>query len=737
MGRIIGIDLGTTNSVAAYWSRRRPRAILSQRFNSPLTPSVVALEGDQRIIGHDAKHRRFEGSEDVVYSIKRLIGRNYDDQEAQEALEFVSYQTRRAPSGEVEVDLGDHYYSPTDISAMILAQLKSNAEIELGEEVTHAVITVPAYFSQRQKNATREAGHLAGLSVTRIINEPTASALSFGIDENTSEPKYILVYDFGGGTFDISIIMVAGGNFEVLRIDGDNFLGGDNFDNLIQNKMFSQLKSQTGIDFRQDNTVKSILKGLAEQVKINLSLREQSQVARSGITITKEGAPVNLDFTLTREQYESMITPLVDKSIDLTLGALEKEGYKADEIDRVLLVGGVTRTPLIRQRLKDIFGERIELDVDPMLCVSLGAAIQTTIPIEWLCTECNTVNEGTRESCHSCKHPHEEEGVSPTIPCDACQSINRQGQLICWNCGEKIGAHIEFEDSDLDEDLSLIRIGDITSKNLAVEVIHQDTSSQDRELKIIVPKGTPFPTHDHLDHELYTNRKDQQFIHIPVYEIEEENVPVESWEHVGTIINSKIPSGTPTNTPVIVEIRIDGDGILTVASYLKRMKEDTLVQKSFEFAGKETHLSDEDENLLLWTGFVSETYLILITQEPLYKRYLEPDQIEQASRLAARGKAIADKKDQEGARQLQKEIWEFNSQIPAPLWDIFWASFMTFEAAIQLSERRQVEKTITDMDNAASRGDIDLANQYLETLRAQTDAMTDKIPSNLLKVVRG
>jgi len=737
MGRIIGIDLGTTNSVAAYWSRRRPKPIFNQSFHSPLTPSVVAVEKGQRVVGHDAKGRRFEGSKDVIYSIKRFIGRDYDDPKTQQALEMVSYQTRRGPSGELEVKLGEHYYSPTDISAMILSQLKSDAELELGEEVTHAVITVPAYFSQRQKNATREAGHLANMSVTRIINEPTAAALSFGIDESTSEPEYILVYDLGGGTFDISILMVAGGNFEVLRIDGDNFLGGDDFDNLIENNMFSNLKSQTGCDFSQDEALKNILKGQAEQLKINLSLQEQSQAVRPGITTINDGMPVNLDFIMTRSEYESNINQKVERSIDITLGAIDKEGFKVDDIDRVLLVGGATRTPLIRQRLKDIFDEKIEIDVDPMLCVSFGAAIQTTIPIEWLCSNCNTVNEGTRESCRSCKQPHEAEGIAPTIPCDACQKSNRQGQLICWNCGEKIGAHIEFDDTDLDEDLSIIRIGDITSKNLAVEVIHQDTSSQDRELKIIVPKGTPYPTHDHLDHELYTNRKDQQYVRLPIYEIEEEDATVELWEYVGTVTNDKIPAGTPANTPVIVELRIDGDGILSVESFLKRLEEETRIQRSFKFAEEETRISDEDEFLIEWTGFISETYLVMITNEYYLKRYLEASHIEQATGLAAEGRAIAENKDVEGAKQFRDEFIEFNEQVPPPVWDLFSANFTISNPVITVNERRQVENTVANMEKAIDGGDIDLGNQHLNHLRELTDAMMEKIPSNLLKAARG
>ena len=520
MGRIIGIDLGTTNSVASYWSGRRPKAILNTN-NSPLTPSMVALDQGIRYVGEDAKDRRYKGSRNVIYSVKRFIGRDYDDPKTKAALEKMSYQGRKAENGEVEIELGESFYSPIEISAMILDNLRKDAEQALGENVTHAVITVPAYFNQRQKNATREAGQLAGLKVLRIINEPTASALSFGLEENLTEPQHILVYDFGGGTFDVSILLVSNGNFDVLNIEGDNFLGGDDFDNLIIDKMLEQLEKEAGEDYSQDASIKNILKGRAEEIKIKLSREDMYRIVEAGLAKTKRNTPLNLDYTLTRAGFEKMIADKVKYSIEIIKRALEKESLSPSDIDRVLLVGGTTRIPLIRERLKEMFQNKIEIDVDPMQSVALGAAIQTAIPIEWVCASCGNVNEGTEESCRSCKHPQDEiDDDTPMISCEICGKKNRQGRLVCWSCNAKIGAVIEgvIDHNQQHSEDAVIRIGDITAKNLGVEVLIKDKNSS---LTVIIREGTPYPTHKNLRKELYTSIAGREWFRVPIYEVEQ------------------------------------------------------------------------------------------------------------------------------------------------------------------------------------------------------------------------
>jgi len=731
MGRIIGIDLGTTNSLAAYWNRRRPKLILNSD-NSSLTPSIVALDQGIRYVGQDAKDRRYGGSKNVVYSVKRFIGRDYDDPKAQTALERVSYSVRKADNGEVEIKLGERFFSPVEISAMILEKLKKDAEQELGEEVTHAVITVPAYFDQRQKNATREAGILAGLKVLRIINEPTASALAFGVEENITEPQQILVYDFGGGTFDISIFIVSDGNYEVLNKDGDNFLGGDDIDNLIIDEMLDQLRRETKEDFRQDEAVKNILKGHAEQAKILLSRDEQTRAIGAGITKTRSGAPVNLDYTLTRARFEQMVAPLVEKSISITNRALKDGGLDFSDIDRVLLVGGSTRIPLVRQKLKEIFGEKIEIDVDPMQCVALGAAIQTAIPIEWICSKCNTVNEGIDDVCRSCKHPNEVESKdAPVILCDSCGKSNRQGRLVCWSCGTKIGAM-------LDDDNNVpvgIRIGDTTPTHLGVEVESGRVAEEDHKLSIIVPKGTPYPTHEPVSKELYTTRSGQDKIITPIFEVEREDSMRNDWKHVGVIINDKIPPGTPDETPVIIEMGIDPDGIITVTQYLKKMKEDTLISKKFLFGGKDS-VKDTNESAMLDELKSFSLILGLCVEDPRLNKYLNPGQADKAKRIVDDAKRIVEANDEARAKASLESVKSQIQELPPPIWDLFWSYWGMQQDQVSASERSQISKTILQMETTAAQEDYDQANQHLNQLRELNQEMMKKIPDNLLKAAR-
>jgi len=737
MGRIIGIDLGTTNSVVAYWNRRRPKPIMNSN-NSSLTPSVVAVDQGSRYVGQDAKDRRYSGSKNIAYSVKRFIGRDYDDPESKKALDskLISYPTRKAQNSEVEIGLGDRYYSPVEISAMILEKLKKDAEQELGEEVTHAVVTVPAYFSQRQKNATREAGKLAGLNVLRIINEPTASALAWGFEANITEPQTILVYDFGGGTFDISILLVSSGNYEVLNVDGNKLLGGDDFDNLIIGEMLDLIKQETSEDLGTNESVKNILKGRAEQAKINLSRDEQTRVVEAGIFKSRRGMPVNLDYTLTRKHFENMVEDRVQESITITNRALKQANLEIKDIDHVLLVGGTTRIPFVRQQLKEIFGDKIEIDVDPMQCVALGAAIQTTIPIEWVCSNCKTVNEGTEDICHSCQHPHTEEGeIIPVIVCDACGKSNRQGRIECWSCGAKIGAAMDLGGGEnKPEGNEHIRIGDITSSYIGIE-IESDQTDKDHVFSTIIPKGTPYPTHEPFYGNYYTNRSGQQRIETPVFEVEQDNVEKDKWEHIGVVINEKIPTGTPEGTPVMVEMRIDGDGILTVNTYLKRMKDDTLVSGTFIFGSKESSRENNKSTVLDELdalGFV----LGICGNDPRLKKYLNPGQAEQARQIANEAKEIVEAKDEIRAKSAIERAKKLRDELPAPTLDLFWAFYSMEQPQISAVEKSEVNQTIIQMEKKVDQEDFDEANRQLRRLRELNQAMDQKIPSNLLKAGR-
>ena len=377
MGRIIGIDLGTTNSVVAAMEGGEPTVIPSFEGGN-LIPSVVAIntKTGERLVGRVARNQAVVNPENTVFSVKRFMGRKYSDPEVRDAAKLVPYQVSAAPNGDVRVKLNDRDYSPPEISAMVLQKLKADAEAYLGEAVDQAVITVPAYFNDAQRNATKDAGKIAGLEVLRIINEPTASSLSYGLGERSE--GMIAVYDLGGGTFDISILEVADGVFEVKSTNGDTYLGGDNFDEIIINWIADQFKQENGIDLRADRQALQRLKEVAEKAKIELSTTLNAEVNLPFITADASG-PKHLNMSLSRAKLESLVDALVRKSIEPCKKALRDAGLSTGDIDAVLLVGGMTRMPAIQQAVKDFFGKSPTKGVNPDEVVALGAAIQAGV----------------------------------------------------------------------------------------------------------------------------------------------------------------------------------------------------------------------------------------------------------------------------------------------------------------------------------------------------------------------
>ena len=377
MGRIIGIDLGTTNSVVAAMEGGEPTVIPSSEGGN-LIPSVVAIntKTGERLVGRVARNQAVVNPENTVFSVKRFMGRKYSDPEVRDAAKLVPYQVSAAPNGDVRVKLNDRDYSPPEISAMVLQKLKADAEAYLGEAVDQAVITVPAYFNDAQRNATKDAGKIAGLEVLRIINEPTASSLSYGLGERSE--GMIAVYDLGGGTFDISILEVADGVFEVKSTNGDTYLGGDNFDEIIINWIADQFKQENGIDLRADRQALQRLKEAAEKAKIELSTTLNAEVNLPFITADASG-PKHLNMSLSRAKLESLVDALVRKSIEPCKKALRDAGLSTGDIDAVLLVGGMTRMPAIQQAVKDFFGKSPTKGVNPDEVVALGAAIQAGV----------------------------------------------------------------------------------------------------------------------------------------------------------------------------------------------------------------------------------------------------------------------------------------------------------------------------------------------------------------------
>ena len=376
MGKIIGIDLGTTNSVAAVMVGGEPVVIPSAE-GERLVPSVVSVnKNGERLVGRVARNQAITNPENTIFSIKRFMGRKYDDPEVQRAIKLVPYKVTKAPNGDLRVMLAGKEYSPPEISAMILSKIKRDAEAYLGEPITQAVITVPAYFNDAQRNATKDAGKIAGLEVLRIINEPTASSLAYGLDKKKNE--IIGVYDLGGGTFDISILDVGEGVFQVRSTSGDTFLGGDDFDQRIIDFIADSFKKEQGVDLRNDRQALQRLKEASEKAKIELSTTMQSEINLPYITADASG-PKHLVMTLTRAKLEQLTDDLVERSLTPVKQAINDANLTKNDVDEIVLVGGMTRMPKIQSAVENLFGKEPHKGVNPDEVVAVGAAIQAGV----------------------------------------------------------------------------------------------------------------------------------------------------------------------------------------------------------------------------------------------------------------------------------------------------------------------------------------------------------------------
>src|SRR6059058_3298278 len=372
MAKTIGIDLGTTNSCVATLEGGEP-TVIPNAEGGRTTPSVVAFTNDgQRLVGAPARRQQVTNPENTVFSIKRFMGRKWD--EVSEEMTIVPYEVVKGPNGDARVKAGGKEYAPPEISAMILQKLKTDAEAYLGEPVVDAVVTVPAYFNNAQREATKDAGKIAGLNVVRIINEPTAAALAYGLDKEGSD-QTILVFDLGGGTFDVSILELGEGVFEVKATNGDNHLGGDNFDKAVVDWMVREFKKDQGIDLAADRMALQRLYEAAEKAKIELSSTMTTQINLPFITATQDG-PKHLDLQLTRAKLEELAHDLLERTVGPTTRAVEDAGIDRSKIDHVVLVGGMTRMPAVQAKVKELIGKEPHKGVNPDEVVAVGAAIQ-------------------------------------------------------------------------------------------------------------------------------------------------------------------------------------------------------------------------------------------------------------------------------------------------------------------------------------------------------------------------
>src|ERR1700737_2871860 len=371
MAKAIGIDLGTTNSCVAVMEGNKAKVIENAEGGRPTPPMVAFTDGGEILVGQPAKRQSITNPENTIYAIKRLIGRRYDDPITDKDKTMVPYHIVRGDNGDAWVEVKGKKYSPSQISAFILTKMKETAEAYLGNKVTQAVITVPAYFNDSQRQATKDAGKIAGLEVLRITNEPTAAALAYGMDKKTSGT--IAVYDLGGGTFDVSVLEIGDGVFEVKSTNGDTFLGGEDFDQKVVNYLADEFKKENGIDLRSDRLALQRLKDAAEKAKIELSSAQQTEVNLPFITADASG-PKHLTMKLTRAKFEALVDDLVQKTVGPCKAALKDAGLTAGGLQEVVLVGGMTRMPKVQEVVKQFFGKEPHKGVNPDEVVAVGAA---------------------------------------------------------------------------------------------------------------------------------------------------------------------------------------------------------------------------------------------------------------------------------------------------------------------------------------------------------------------------
>ena len=378
MPKVLGIDLGTTNSVAAVIEAGEP-GVVENAEGARLTPSVVALNirTGERYVGQVAKRQAVTNPENTLFSVKRLMGRRFEDAEVQGAVSKLPYEVVKAANGDAHVKMGDDTYAPPQISSFVLAKIRQDAEAKLGEPITQAVITVPAYFNDSQRQATKDAGTIAGMEVLRIINEPTASSLAYGLDKTRSDAN-IAVFDLGGGTFDITILQMGEGVFEVKSTNGDTFLGGDDFDQAVLEWLITEFRRETGIDLANDRMALQRLRDAAERAKVELSSVVETEINLPFITADASG-PQHLVKSLTRGRFEQLVTDLIDRTAGPCQRAIADSGLPTSQIDEVIIVGGMSRMPAVQEKVKEIFGKEPNRNVNPDEAVALGAAIQAGV----------------------------------------------------------------------------------------------------------------------------------------------------------------------------------------------------------------------------------------------------------------------------------------------------------------------------------------------------------------------
>lgn len=549
MSRMIGIDLGTTNSVVATVDIGGTR-VLQNRENEHLTRSVVGVYKENWLVGTPALRRWSLSPRDTVISVKRLMGRAVTDPEVEKVRQWALYEITAPADGtkdSVRVRLAGKEYSPVEISARILAKMKADAEFVLGEPVTHAVITVPAYFSDKQRAATREAGLQAGLTVMKILDEPTAAAIAYGIDSREQEARTILVFDLGGGTFDISVLMMAAGAFVPLNLEGDMWLGGDNFDQVIVEHVVQEVQRDHGVDPRANHRFMATLKTEAQRAKETLSAAAAAEIIVPGVLSDAAGNLIDVQTEITREMFDARIQPLLQRIVQLVDKAVENANFSRADIDSVLMVGNSSAIPAVQRTMEELFGkEKILRRIHPKHCVAMGAAMAAAVYGAVSCPTCGAGNDLQAVRCEKCGADLHARGNGKFCP--ACGKANDPEVSACVACSSPF---IQPE-----------------SIKGGIAPFHYGIQTAGDRFHIFIRKGDPFetPPEKRVVQVFYTRFPGQRIISVPVFG--GDNGDTASANEKQGEAFAVLPPDYPTDTPVKVKLWLDRDGAFMVDTFL-------------------------------------------------------------------------------------------------------------------------------------------------------------------------
>jgi len=670
--KAVGIDLGTTNSAVAWYDRGRELAgVVPNSESDNLTPSVVSVrrrnDQEQILVGKMAVNWARKAPQDTITSVKRLMGRDYADPRVAEARERVSYQIVRGEGEDPQayVMLGANRYTPAEISSKILDKLKSDASMTLEDDVTHAVITVPAYFQNAQRAATRQAGEQAGLVVKRIIDEPTAAAIAFGVLAREGERHRVLVYDLGGGTFDISILHAVKdakgqGQFQVVGYEGNNWLGGDDFDFCIVNRIIDWVQDVYGIDPSTDKEFLYLAKHYAEEAKRQLSQVPEAPIAVPALPV--HGSRVDMDILITREEFDAMIEPLVTETMRLVQKALTDQNLKPADISDVLLAGGATMTPKVYETVEQIFPGKVRRTINPMECVALGASILA--------------------------------GMLAGVVCPACSRVNDDAATEC-SCGHSLASA---------QAVGEIGIYERTPMSLGIAAMHE---SQRDVFAAIIPKGTPYPLPEPMKKQFQAT---DRFVRVPVYEGDH---PIASRNQEQGVIEFELGPEIVVPTPVDVEFNYDRNRVLTV----KITVPDTTVLRTEklrtdrprERPGPAVDGGGEDD----WQEL---EHAIMVAREflRLHEPFIEPLQAMAIKRNIERAQQALGYSDGAEQRRMARVLWRdvLNSGIATQL---YLAERAVDGASSQLSQ--QINEAANVVRNYYSGGDRDRADAQVRVLK--------------------